>query len=186
MAKVQDVADFFIQLANEDKEAHDMTNLRLNKLLYFAQGHYLAMYDEPLFEEDFQLWEFGPVVRCIYDEYKSLGSSPITKYEDMDEKRPFTDKEQSLLFDILVNYADYTTSELVNLAHKKGSPWELNFEKGVSSIPLTKEDMKKYFKNIKLRTYSDNLKAVPTVDGHHLPVEWDTKEDDEVWGGEVA
>ena len=52
MAKVQDVAKLFIGLANEQAEQNQgdlMTNLRLQKLLYFAQGWYLARYGKPLF-----------------------------------------------------------------------------------------------------------------------------------------
>lgn len=54
MISVQDVADFFIDMSNNDKtNKYPMTIERLNMLLYFAQGWYLARYDEPLFLEDF-------------------------------------------------------------------------------------------------------------------------------------
>ena len=53
MADVQDVARFFIDLAKRqnDLERGDlMTNLRLQKLLYFAQGWHLARFGRPLFD----------------------------------------------------------------------------------------------------------------------------------------
>ena len=59
MANVQDVAKFFIGLANDQAVSNQgdlMTNLRLQKLLYFAQGWYLARYGKPLFQEEIEAW----------------------------------------------------------------------------------------------------------------------------------
>lgn len=52
MITAMDVANFFIDLTNNSKTDDKMTNLRINKLLYFAQGEYLAKYGTPLFDED--------------------------------------------------------------------------------------------------------------------------------------
>jgi uncharacterized phage-associated protein len=59
MAKVQDVARFFIDLAQHQNERNSgdlMTNLRLQKLLYFAQGWYLARFGKALFDEPIEAW----------------------------------------------------------------------------------------------------------------------------------
>ena len=49
-----DVANYFIQVSSQDDEP-DLTNLKLQKLLYFAQGKYLAEFDKPLFEDNVNL-----------------------------------------------------------------------------------------------------------------------------------
>ena len=80
MAKVQDVAKFFIGLANEQAEQNQgdlMTNLRLQKLLYFAQGWYLARYGKPLFSDEIEAWTYGPVVPEVYQTYKPNGKDGI-------------------------------------------------------------------------------------------------------------
>ena len=50
----------------------DLTNMKLNKLLYFAQGYYLKKYGRPLFDNAIEAWEHGPVVPEVYSAYKSL------------------------------------------------------------------------------------------------------------------
>ena len=70
MATVFDVADFFIDIANMSED-DQMTNLKLNKLLYYAQGVFLARTGKPLFDDDIEAWDLGPVVSCIYQKYKT-------------------------------------------------------------------------------------------------------------------
>lgn len=54
----------------QDDGIDPMTQMKLHKLLYYAQGVSLAVNGGPLFEDDLLAWEHGPVVRAIYDEYK--------------------------------------------------------------------------------------------------------------------
>lgn len=68
MLSCYDVANYFIWLANEAKE--DISNLKLQKLVYYSQGLYLALYKKPLFPEVIQAWELGPVIAPLYYEYK--------------------------------------------------------------------------------------------------------------------
>ena len=85
MFKVEDIANWFLnenrrQMNFEDSEY--ITNLKLQKLLYYAQGHYLAEQNTPLFNENFLAWEHGPVIRKIYDKYKTNGAKGIEYDED--------------------------------------------------------------------------------------------------------
>ena len=57
----------------------DLTNLKLQKLLYFAYGMHLAVYEEPLFESEIQAWRLGPVIPDVYNEFKDRGSMPISE-----------------------------------------------------------------------------------------------------------
>lgn len=90
MYSALDIAKWFLNynlfLRNVDNEdTDDISNLKLQKLLYYAQGCYLAMYDAPLFKEDIVAWAHGPVVREVYDEYKAYGSGGITPPDDYPE-----------------------------------------------------------------------------------------------------
>lgn len=58
MANVQDVANFFISWANQNREG-GITNEELNALLYYAQGQYLARHDKPLFSDAIEAWGDG-------------------------------------------------------------------------------------------------------------------------------
>ena len=80
MAKVQDVAKFFIGYATEQAkngQGEPMTNLRLQQLLYLAQGWHLARYGKPLFEEEIKAWPCGPVVPEVYEAYKHIDCEGI-------------------------------------------------------------------------------------------------------------
>ena len=121
MASVYDAADFFVELANQDDEG-EMTNLKLNKLLYYAQGHSLARNGAPLFEDDIEAWDLGPVIPSIYHKYKICGNNHITG-EGKDVSESFTEEELDLLLDVAREYYKYTASYLVNKTHKPETPW---------------------------------------------------------------
>ena len=69
----------------EEEDADLISNLKLQKLLYYAQGCYLALKNEPLFNEQIVNWAHGPVVEEIYHEYKNNGSNGIEYQGDYDD-----------------------------------------------------------------------------------------------------
>lgn len=69
MYKAVDIANWFIKRAIQDVQTNGgeyITHLKLQKLLYFAQGCYSAMEGKPLFKEKIYAWAHGPVVSAIY------------------------------------------------------------------------------------------------------------------------
>ena len=72
----QDVADYFLFLV-DDPSGDNLSNLKLQKLVYYAQGFYLAIHDRPLFDDAICAWEHGPVVPSLYRRYKKYGSGGI-------------------------------------------------------------------------------------------------------------
>ena len=86
MAKVEDCANLLIELTNKDENTDDMTNLRLNKLLYFAQGHYLARYGKPLFDDEVIIMSY-PLEEIIFKraekEYSENFTSIMNAYLDI-------------------------------------------------------------------------------------------------------
>src|SRR5437667_252720 len=57
------VANAFIKRAKE-KQLRDLSPMKLQKLLFFAQSWYLARNDEPLIDDFFCRWQYGPVVQA--------------------------------------------------------------------------------------------------------------------------
>jgi uncharacterized phage-associated protein len=70
-----EVANYFIWLANETGSF--LSNLKLQKLVYYAQAWHLALEESPLFEEDFEAWIHGPVLPTLYQKYESFSWKPI-------------------------------------------------------------------------------------------------------------
>src|SRR5215469_2786509 len=92
------IAYAFVKRGIDD--GNPVTQMKLQKLVYFAHGLHLASYNEPLISEKFQAWKYGPVVPAIYRDYKLYGSSPIldtdllfisTNLSDPDEKLELID-----------------------------------------------------------------------------------------------
>src|SRR5262249_51853966 len=71
----REVANFFLDLA-EDRRL-TLTQIPLQKILYFAHAWFLARRGRPLVDEEFEAWEYGPVVRSIHEQFKRFGDAPI-------------------------------------------------------------------------------------------------------------
>ncbi|MCL2226263.1 MAG: DUF4065 domain-containing protein [Oscillospiraceae bacterium] len=158
MTTAKYVANFFIELANDDEYGDGMTNMRLNKLLYFAQGHYFARTGTPLFNDDFEAWEYGPVVSSIYQQFKNYGRKPIADIDADYSNETFNSDELEVLLDVAMKYGKYSTSELVNMTHRNDSPWA-ECSKSASQV-ITKKQIKDYFSNQSLPTFDDMLSAL--------------------------
>ena len=74
---VLDVAHYIITYSNEKN--YGISNLKLQKLLYFVQAHFLLNQPKhkPCFDEPIQAWDIGPVIVKVYLQYKQYGSSDI-------------------------------------------------------------------------------------------------------------
>lgn len=113
--KAMDIAKYFIN------ELHPEP-LKLQKLLYFAQGFSYAFYDKELFNDDFEAWVHGPVIPSIYHEYKSYEYNPIDLNYNLKE---FNKDVIYLLEYVKRNYAKYDGKYLEEITHKE-EPWLLS------------------------------------------------------------
>lgn len=177
MASVFDVANLFIQVANQSED-DQITNLKLNKLLYYAQGAYLARTGRKLFEEDIEAWNLGPVVPNIYRKYRVCGREPIPITEGETDLSRFKADELDTIFDVMREFGKYTGSTLVSMTHKPGTPWS-NAESAGKSI-ITPEDIKTYFIQHPVPTFNCSIKS-PQVTV--LPAEWYDPNEDSEWEG---
>jgi uncharacterized phage-associated protein len=126
------VANFFLDLATENKTT--LTPMKLQKLIFFAHGWHLALYDEPLIADPVEAWQFGPVVPTIYHEFKHERSGAITsrateldleEFEFVEPRVPEEDlKARLLMQQVWKTYGKYSAVQLSNLTHLAGTPWE--------------------------------------------------------------
>ena len=65
-----------------NKKNYNISNLKLQKLLYFVQAYFLAKKNRPCFNEEIQAWAFGPVVPEAYQEFKQYGGCNIPEVID--------------------------------------------------------------------------------------------------------
>lgn len=144
-ATIFDVANFFLKIVDRDSGS-TITPLKLQKILYYAQGYYLAKYNKPLFNEDFQAWAHGPANPDIYDKYREYGYNAID--EPTDDLYDFDEETTSFLANIWETFGIYDGKYLEELTHGE-EPW-INARKGYEpgercDNVITKDSMKSFF-----------------------------------------
>jgi uncharacterized phage-associated protein len=115
----QDVAQYFVSLV--DEEAGDsISNLKVQKLLYYAQGFHLAVYGVPLFPEAIKAWAHGPVVPQVYHFYKERGSGAIPV--ERVNLEAYSAQVREHLDEVWAVYGQFTASKLETMTHNE-PPW---------------------------------------------------------------
>jgi len=137
------IAKWFIAWAEEEDES-DLSNLKLQKLLYYAQGHHLASHGTPLFKDEIQAWSHGPVVPIVYHEYKRFGSDDVVLPDDDPFEFSDIDDDTSVFLSKVWNtYGGYAAWRLRNMTHEE-RPWKDHFD-GRRSVVIPKGELKRYF-----------------------------------------
>ena len=141
ITSVKSVSKIVIQ-----KSANPISNLKLQKLLYYVQGWSLAIYDRPAFYEEIQAWVHGPVVPAAFYEYKHFGWNPI---EVPTEEIVVSESESKHIGNVLRVYGAYSARDLEYISHRE-SPWlEARGTAGSNDISraiITHESMKSFFR----------------------------------------
>lgn len=151
-----DVARYVINYSNE--KSYGISNLKLQKLLYFIQAEFLVFTDkkEPCFQEEIEAWGFGPVVPCVYREFKQFGSCNIptvdTYYEISDtwdivkktyNKNILKAEDREIINEIVDGLSEYSAADLVRITHNQ-LPWQKVYVQGMNNT-ITKKSIREYF-----------------------------------------
>jgi len=117
IAKTNEVADWFIRFAHEVGDP--ITNLRLQKLMYYAQAWYLALHGEPLIPDAFEAWVHGPVLPGVWERFSGYRWNPIS--EDVPE-HCFPAEVEEHLREVMEVYGGLLTWDLERMVHVE-DPW---------------------------------------------------------------
>lgn len=141
--KALDIAKKLIFKAQNDEPngGERLTNLKLQKLLYYQQGFHLAFFGTPLFAEDVEAWMYGPVVPAVYDEYSAYGSSALPEVK---EPVPLSENEEELFNEVYDAYREFSAIGLMNRTHSE-RPW-LDAVPHDRGTVISQESMMSYFK----------------------------------------
>ena len=132
------VAEYIITVSFDNRTP--VSNLKLQKMLYFAQGEALKDYGSVAFEDQIEVWNYGPVVRTVYEKFRHYGASPICKRYDT----PTINGDiKSVVDRVTAQYGDQSAWDLVQETHKNGTPWKIALDSGRSTISV--RSMKEYF-----------------------------------------
>jgi uncharacterized phage-associated protein len=134
-----DVAKYFLAL-QDDEEA--ISNLKLQKLIYYAQGFHLAVRGRALFDDDIRAWEHGPVVPSVWREYNGYRGKPIPRPVGFDPVTIDVDT-RSLLDEVSSVYGQFSAWRLREMTHAE-PPWK----DSPSQAVISQAAMEAYFKTL--------------------------------------
>lgn len=185
MGTALDVANWF--LAATAKSAGDsITNLKLQKLVYYAQAYSLAFRGQPLFNESIEAWDHGPVAAPVYHRYKYCGRDPIP-CDGVVIGTEFDADEIEILDLVLQTQGHKSAWELRQQTHRE-KPWLAHSQDNNSADggEITHEQMASYFSQLKIPdvVMSEFLEqANRAINGTHIaiPNEIDTADDFVAW-----
>jgi uncharacterized phage-associated protein len=132
----QDVADYFLGTLDVES-GDDITQLKLQKLLYYAQGLHVAMHDAPLFPEPIHAWDNGPVVRPIWERYTDYGKRPIDPLVGFDPSI-YPPETQELLAAVYATYGQFSAGKLWQMTHQE-LPWRQTPRNNEITLPVLRQ-----------------------------------------------
>ena len=134
-----------LMLDEADRSGINVTNLALQKLLYFAHSIFLIETKRPLVSGYFEAWQYGPVHPTVYSAFKTAGSSPIDFRADRQdvltgERAPLSTPDDPNIrrhvARIMASYGQLSPGRLVDISHAKDAPWDYIADKGRTSVAL--------------------------------------------------
>ena len=117
------VAKWFVERAGKDVElgGEYLTQLKLQKLLYYAKGFFYVFENKPLFKDSIYSQKFGPVVKTVVEDLKPFAYEPIVKIFDSEED--ISDPEVLKILEFVYEkVGKFSAKTLVSFTHQE-SPW---------------------------------------------------------------
>lgn len=136
-----DIAAYVVKRCHETNTT--VSNLKLQKILYFIQAEFLVKKDVPCFEQNIEAWAFGPVVPEVYHKYKIYGGAAIPFSEEANYVN--ISKGDRILINLMVTAcARYSAAQLVKITHRQ-LPWLDAYNPYANQI-IKNKAIKKFFK----------------------------------------
>jgi uncharacterized phage-associated protein len=137
------VANLLLDLA--DAEQLEISNLAIQKLLYFAHGHFLIRTGSPLVQGAFEAWTYGPVHPAVYQAFKAEGDRPLKMRavgrnvmtgEARALPAPADPQVRWHVLDVIRAYGHVSPGRLVEISHAPNGPWASVVNKARTGVAL--------------------------------------------------
>lgn len=149
MISAINLAKYLIKVETKPEFWEFITNLKLQKILYYIQGYHIALFWQRIFSEEIIALQYWPVVKEVYEEYKRYWSNGIDElYNDFNASElQLNDDQMSLISSVREEYGQFSAWKLVTLTHNE-SPRKIttkNWTHSWRDVIITDEIMKSYF-----------------------------------------
>ena len=126
---LQDLSEEVSSQDDESPEtAHELDKLKAQKLLYYAQGYFLAILEKKIFNDPIEAWNYGPAVRTLHDNWKqikgiSLPKGVFKKARRLPEDITITVQEiKAFLRTVIDMFINFSGKDLIDKTHEE-APW---------------------------------------------------------------
>lgn len=116
-----------------DELGFGISNLSLNKVIFFVHAHFLIDWDKKLVDQEFEAWKYGPVCADVFHSFKKFESKFITERaryinfatgETVIPNAVLSEEENIYFREITSFYARIPSGKLVDMSHVNGGPWD--------------------------------------------------------------
>lgn len=117
-----------------------ITNLALQKLLYLSHMYHMGRIpgNPPLVDEEFEAWDYGPVLPRVYHTVKGFGSGPIgnvfNSVGDIDDEEAIASLQE-----VYVALKDTTAGRLVSMTHRDNGAWSRTYDRNARRNKIPNE-----------------------------------------------
>jgi uncharacterized phage-associated protein len=152
---VREIANLVLDFG--EQAGIEMTNITINKIVFFLHAWYLVKTGNPLISAKIEAWSYGPVFRELYSEFKRFGKDPITiratrRNPETAEKElcvaQLSEQDAGFLEELMRRYAPLSASKLIELSHVAGGPWDQVYNYAGPSNPgmhISDDLIREYF-----------------------------------------
>lgn len=159
-----DVARYIVNRFHSDEyknTKYSISNMKLQKLLYFVQAYFLVEKNKPCFKESIKAWQYGPVVPSVYHEFKNYGNLSIPEVDSYLQPNPdallglervkyksqISDADKHSIDKVVDIFKDSSAIGLMEVTHNQ-KPWKDAYDKkSETDGTITNEAIKSYFKD---------------------------------------
>lgn len=154
MWSANQVANWFLvrhssEMQRDEAVDEKLTQMKLHKLMYYAQGVYLAIFSDRLFNEELLAWTHGPVVRSQYDRFhgsRELDNNLVTEEELSDYHSISNDSDSRMVLEaVYTQFSGFSAGELRNMTHEE-KPWIEAWNDSHGQTAISDKTIEDYFK----------------------------------------
>lgn len=130
------------------KADRPITPMMLLKLVYIAHGYSLALNKTPLLDEEVLAWQYGPIVRSVYDGVRDFRSMPVRYIKGAVGTFVFSHEDMEVMDRVLETYSEATAIALSSAMHRTGTPWSITREIAGGDAPISNDLIKSFYRDL--------------------------------------
>lgn len=134
------IAEYIIKKC--DNLGEEVTNLKLQKILFFIQKENIKKRGKGLFYNAIEAWQYGPVVPDVYYEYSGFGAMPISYYSLFDSNFLINHKDKELIDSVIDSKINLDPWDLVEKTHVPNGAWDYVSKTRGYYSPINDSDIK--------------------------------------------